>query len=325
MPKARKHQIALEATPYYHCTSRCVRRAFLCGFDALSGKSYEHRRDWIEERIHRLAALYCIEVCAYAVMSNHLHVVLHINQQKAEELSLLEVSHRWHQLFKGTPLTQRFARGDLLSPAEYDAVVNKLETWRQQLYSISWFMRSLNEPIARQANAEDKCTGSFWESRFTCQALLDDKALAACLAYVDLNPIRAKMADTPEQSDYTSVKSRITSATRDNTQPTTLFPFVGNPREPMPTGLPFELNDYLSLVDWTGRILRHDKRGAIDDALPNILQRLHFTPDEWKTLSRKFESKVSLLVGHPESVKRHAEAFGYRRTPSAPLASPVTT
>ncbi len=291
MPKARKYQIALEATPYYHCTSRCVRRAFLCGFDALSGKSYEHRRDWIEERIHRLAALYCIDVCAYAVMSNHLHVVLHINQQKEEELSLLEVSHRWHQLFKGTPLTQRFARGDLLSPAEYDAVVDKLETWRQQLYSISWFMRSLNEPIARQANAEDRCTGSFWESRFTCKAL----------------------------------KNRITSATRDNTQPTTLFPFVGNPREPMPTGLPFELNDYLSLVDWTGRILRHDKRGAIDNALPNILQRLHFTPDEWKTLSRKFESKVSLLVGHPESVKRHAEAFGYKRTPSAPLASPVTT
>ncbi len=303
MPKARKHQISLDATSYYHCTSRCVRRAFLCGVDRVSGKSYEHRRDWIEDRIHALANVFCINVCAYAVMSNHLHVVLHVDQELALSLSHLDICERWHSLFKGTELTKRFHKGDALTPAEYDAVIQKLELWREQLISISWFMRCLNEPIARQANFEDNCTGSFWEGRFTCQALLDEKALAACMAYVDLNPIRADIATTPETSDYTSVKHRIDTLRVSNKQPATLHPFVGNPRKNMPKGLPFNLDDYFALVDWTGRQVKPNKRGVIDDALPPILTRL------------KFDTQTRTLVGHPKSIAINASQFGYKRLP----------
>jgi hypothetical protein len=70
-------------------------------------------------------------------------------------------------------------------------------------------MKCLNQPIAKMANKEDNCTGHFWEARFKSQALLTEEALITCMAYVDLNPIRALMANTPETSEHTSIKERI--------------------------------------------------------------------------------------------------------------------
>ena len=320
MPKPRKMQVSLDATPYYHCTSRCVRRAFLCGFDTVTNKDYEHRRQWIEDRIHFLAEVFCVDVCAYAVMSNHLHLVLHINQHKASTLSDLEVSQRWHRLYKGTLLTQQFEQGKALTQAELEAVKARIEVWRAQLHDISWFMRALNEPIARMANAEDNCTGSFWESRFTSQALLDEKALAACMAYVDLNPVRAKMAATPEDSEYTSIRLRVAQAKNKKQQPTILYPFVGNPRQPMPEGLPFKLADYLELVDWTGRAIRANKRGAINTSLPPILSRLAIPTAEWLTLTTQFEQRVSTFAGSERAIRLAAEVLGYKKPPGVGLA-----
>jgi len=198
MPKPRKSLVSLEVTPYYHCVSRCVRRAFLCGEDKLTGKNFEHRRQWIEDRLLVLANIFAIDIAAYAVMSNHYHVVLHINREQALSWSELEVVEHWHRLFKGSLLSQHFYQGDVLNTAELNALSEQVCEWRDRLMSISWFMRCTNEPIAREANHEDEATGRFWEGRFKSQALLDEKALAACMAYVDLNPIRARMAESPE-------------------------------------------------------------------------------------------------------------------------------
>ena len=257
-----------------------------------------------------------MDVCAYAVMSNHYHVVLHVDRAQAEAWEEAEVIRRWRQLFSGHPLAQVFVEDRVLSKAEYDLVSSLVTEWRARLMDISWYMRCLNESIARQANQEDRCTGRFWEGRFKSQALLDEKALAACLAYVDLNPVRAAMADTPEASDYTSVQRRIRRALAHAKQPPELMPFVGNPRAEMPKGLPFRLSDYLDLVDWTGRQLREAKRGAIADNLPPILTRLQIDPKHWLYLSGQFESRFKGLVGAAHRLRAACEALGYRRTPN---------
>ena len=184
-------------------------------------------------------------------------------------------------------------------------------------------MKVLNENIARQANKEDECTGHFWESRYKSQALLDEKSVLSAMAYVDLNPIRAAMAPTPETSDHTSIKMRIdywkNKAAQnqpdqdENLQPKSLMPFAGNLRQPMPKGLIFNLIDYIELVDWTGRIIREDKRGAIDQTAPPILQRLDISTKHWIELTTKFEQRFKGIAGSAQSIKTLCAHFGLSR------------
>jgi len=118
MTRPRKTLICPDTTPYYHCVSRCVRRAFLCGRDNRTGQCFEHRRQWIEDKLLELPRIYALDVCAYAVMSNHYHVVLHLDSAQAGGWDLHEVVERWHQLCKGSALSQRFVRGETLDSAE---------------------------------------------------------------------------------------------------------------------------------------------------------------------------------------------------------------
>ncbi len=182
MPKLRKTLIAVESTPYYHCVARCVRRAFLCGVDSLTGQNYGHRRAWLEDRLLELPKVFAIDIAAYAIMSNHYHVILHINSDRAKCWSDHDVVERWHQLFNGTVLSQKYLKNeDELSKVEMLVFQETIDQWRLRLQDISWFMRILNEAVAREANTEDGCTGRFWEGRFKSQALLDEAALMACM------------------------------------------------------------------------------------------------------------------------------------------------
>ena len=167
-------------------------------------------------------------------------------------------------------------------------------------------MRCLNQPIARQANQEDECTGKFWESRFTSQALKSEEALLSCMAYVDLNPVRAGIAEQPETSSHTSIRERLKpefdlqQAICDQAGSGDLFDFRSSLKPLMPfenlegrdhqAGIPFNFKDYLALVDWTGRIIRSDKRGHIDEASPSILSRLQVTPEQWCINTTRFEA-----------------------------------
>jgi hypothetical protein len=159
MPKARKTIVCLEATPYYHCVSRCVRKAYLCGMDFTTKQNYEHRRAWVEEELLKQAKVFAIDIAAYAIMSNHYHVVLHINKHQADNWSLDEVIERWHSLYKGNALSQRYLTDPNFSDAELTKLSEFVELWRERLMDLGWFIGRLNEFIARQANYEDNCTG----------------------------------------------------------------------------------------------------------------------------------------------------------------------
>ena len=176
-----------------HCINRAVRRAMLCGVDHFSGKSYEHRRDWVKERLVYLAKFYGIDVLGYAIMGNHLHVILRNRPDVVATWSDDEVARRIWFLFP----KRKDAEKNPCDPTEFEinmlkADSKKLAEYRSRLSDISWLMRQLAEHVAIRANREDKCTGRFWEGRFKSQPLLDEAAIIACSAYVDLNPVRAK-------------------------------------------------------------------------------------------------------------------------------------
>ncbi len=305
MPRPRKRLVSLDDTPYYHCISRCVRRAFLCGVDRHSGKNFEHRRQWIVDRILLLSSVFTIDVCAYAVMSNHYHVVLHVDRERARELSPREFARRWLRLFSWPPGVQCWLKDGVLSAAEQRQVEQWLELAQRRLSDISWFMRCLNEPIARMANAEDRCTGRFWEGRFKSQALLDDAALLQCMTYVDLNPIRAGLAKTPEGSDFTSIQRRLQTPSEHG-----LMPFGADARELR--SIPSSTASYLELVDWSGRVVVAGKRGAIPSDTPPIMERLRFDPVKFARYLRTRPETLPNALGPISSLRRMAKSFGLK-------------
>ncbi|MET0052025.1 MAG: hypothetical protein ABW095_13225 [Candidatus Thiodiazotropha sp.] len=311
MTTARERLISLEDTPYYHCISRCVRRAWLCGDDPYTGKSFEHRRQWVLDRMRTLSGIFAIEICAYAIMSNHYHVVLHVSSDQANAWSDIEVAERWMRLYKGHLLVDRYLAGERMSNAERFAVSDLIETWRKRLFDISWFMRCMNEHLAQRANGEDKCRGRFWEGRFKSQALLDDAALLTCMSYVDLNPVRAGMSETPEDSDFTSIQERIlTWKTGSETSKTNLRVFVGSNDAKATSGIPFSLEDYLELVDWTGRSIRDDKKGAIPQSLMPIMQRLGVDPQSWLVSINQYNQHYFSVLGVLDKVREFARVQG---------------
>lgn len=324
MTKPRQQQVCLEATAFYHCVSRCVRRAFLCGRDDYSGRCFEHRRQWVVDRLKALAGIFAIDICAYAVMSNHYHVVLHVDKRRAQGWDDAEVMRRWTQMFSGPSLVQRYQAGEALCAAERDVVSTIVATWRARLFDVSWFMRCLNESLARAANEEDKCTGRFWEGRYKSQALLDEGALMTCMSYVDLNPIRAGMATTPEESEFTSIRERIeryhnadqlpTGDQPDGAEPAppALFPFIGNERADQPPGITFSFSDYLQLVDWTGRAVRDEKRGAIPSDIAPILARLGIAQDAWLDTVTHFGKRFHRAAGPLERIAGLCQQLGQR-------------
>lgn len=205
----RSEQFRHDEIAIVHCVQRCVRKAFLTGVDEESGKDYSHRREWIRRRLEALASVMCVDILSYAILSNHLHVILRNRPDVLGHLTDREVAIRWLRVFPGRRIEEQLAEPSEIDVQRLVTDSKRLSKIRNRLSDISWFMRALAEPIARIANQQDECTGRFWEGRFKAQRIVDDAGLLACAMYVDLNPVRAAMANSPEESVHTSIFDRI--------------------------------------------------------------------------------------------------------------------
>jgi REP element-mobilizing transposase RayT len=326
-----------------------VRRAFLCGDDRYTGQNYDHRKEWVRDRLIELSEIFTIEICGYAIMSNHLHLVVRNRPDLRVALSEREVAERWRCLYpkQFSPDAPDFVQEQALQALMADGV--RMATLRERLGSISWFMKCLSEPLARRANKEDGCKGHFWEGRFKCQALLDEAAVLACMSYVDLNPIRAKIAKTPEESDFTSVHDHIEARQAElhlrefrrkrKQQRKTSAPLTAKQKTYLTSErdrahvddwlcpledssaarrkgihglLGISLDEYLNLLDWTGRCIHRGKRGMIPPDLKPILERLKIDCDHWVETVLSFGHVFHRAVGHLRQMAEAARRAGRR-------------
>lgn len=309
MPIPRKALVSVDTTPSYHVVSRCVRRTFL--FGVVDNKDFSHRRDAIEKRLAELMQLFCIDILAYAIMSNHYHLVVRIRKQRALNLSFNDVITRWRALYSLPTLANRYANNEALSDAELAEAGRQIEERRARLYDLSWFMRCLNEPIARMANREDECTGRFWEGRFKSQALLDDRAELQAMAYVDLNPIRGTIANTLQDSDFTSIQTRLDK----NASPmkSLLMPFADSPCQSNSSDhIPYNLLEYIELVKWTGRQIRADKRGYMSTEIPPIFASLNINSDAWLHNCERLERTYCRVIGSAARLQEFCNKLNQR-------------
>lgn len=306
MTQARSHLIPIGSSGSYHCVQRCVRRAFLCGIDHYTGLSFEHRKAWLQERIALVGECFSVAIYAYAVMSNHLHLVLHVDPVATRSWSDNEVAQRWVRLFP-----PRIDSDQARSFKQIRLIANplRLALCRARLGCLSWLMKCLAEPIARQANAEDGCKGRFWEGRFKSQILCDDKAVLAAMAYVDLNPIRAGMTSSVLLSHHTSIQQRIQSAKNDSQiLQQALTPLHGT----LMACLPVRLSDYVELVEWTGKQVRADKRGAIPKHAPSVLRHLQLSEKRWTTQVKGIGSRYWRVVGDVDDLIERAKQLNQK-------------
>ena len=212
MPRApRAEQFDPKSVCIVHLVQRCVRRAYLAGADPVTGKNFEYRREWIRCRMERLASVFGADILTYAILSNHMHIVIRTRPDVVDDWSDAEVALRWLRVFPGRRIDEHLAEPTTNDVDTLAKITERIQEIRTRLSNPSWFMKALCEPIARLANKQDEATGHFWEGRFKAQAITDEAGLLACSMYVDLNPIRAAMAQTPEESLHTSAYDRIKS------------------------------------------------------------------------------------------------------------------
>ena len=311
MTIARSRLVDVAVSRWYHCISRCVRRARLLGegVDSSSGD----RKVWIERRLRELAEIFAVSVAGFSIMDNHLHLLVRLDAAVGDGWSAEEVVRRWFLLYPPRGADRKPLSGEALSTLGAQRLGDAawVAKTRERLKSLSWFMKCLKEPLSRLVNRAEKCTGAFFEGRFKSIMILDDEALLSVCAYIDLNPVAAGIAPTPEESLHTSIKERVEHVANQARVEDLAAAFRGSimgsrsasgleetlwlipiedrrnldsQREGMLSGL--TLGNYLMLVEHTGRLLREGK-ASISSELSDVLQRLGSTAEAWQARMTK--------------------------------------
>lgn len=263
MTTPRALLIDSQASGFYHLISRCVRQSWLCG--QIGTQNYEHRKAWLIERLELLGQVFAVDIYAYTIMSNHFHLVVHSDPLAPLSWTDHEVVTRWL-----TSCPPRDSKGEIDSRRHEIlrqrllADPEQLAQLREKLGSVSVFMKLLKQPIARRANLEDGCSGHFFEQRFYSGALLDDDAVIAAMAYVDLNPIRAKIASSLENSDNTSAQHRLRNSAAAIEE--YLAPVISG--LPEPSRVPISTADYFRRL----RAVTHGERNKVQGSVHGRFQ-----------------------------------------------------
>jgi hypothetical protein len=331
----------------YHCYNRIVRRSFLCGVDPHCGRDFSYRREWLYQRLRYLADYFAIDVMAYAILSNHFHVVLRNRPDLVASMSDREVVTAWLMI---CPKAGKKPDGTAIEPSDAEIRVeladpNRVRELRERLSNPSWLMRQLCQYMGIRCNAEDKMRGHFWEARFGMKRLLDEEAVLACLAYVDLNPIRASLADDLKTYQHVSIGERlrtlddgpidssswlapIETTGECDRQPVAVVnrmtreelgeQLEAQPRQPLGT-LPIPMDAYVRLLRWLAvqdRPELAEKLGVSQEdagARVPLPAHLGIEPSAFTDAVLNYSRRYSTAVGCPESLKREARRRGRRR------------
>jgi hypothetical protein len=285
------------------------------------------------ERLELLAANFVIDTCFFAVLANHLHLVLRTTPRLVKRMGTWEVARRWLRVFPG----RRVLDGKWVQPTEQQVQAlaedkEKIKQIRKRLASISWFMAALSEYIARRSNLEDDCTGRFFEGRFSCREVTDERALLVCGLYVDLNPVRAGEVRTATAAAHSSAALRLrgqqaTARGQSSGEfavdgwlaPLTLQPdHLGD--TPSSSGrrasdkglLPMSQDAYLRLLNWCGRQVDREQCDVMPEDLAPLVARMGVVPEELVATVRDFPRRFRRFAGTVAQFRQRAAEVGRR-------------
>ena len=336
--RRKRTQIANpQVSSILHITQRCVRQDFFLDDNLpLEGK-FGERRNAVLERLKTLASAFAIDILRFAIMSNHLHLTLRNLPELVATMSDEEVARRWLIICPGfceALADFRNSHPDRPTQEDIDKLAKdkkRIAELRSRLSSVSYFMWALSGYCAKLFNLMDGTKGHFWDNRYQVKVLLDDLSLLVNSFYIDLNPIRANAAQTPETSKYTSAHCQIESAQLGERIPDihpahlpdsflARLQILDDGSDKRLSDLPTRASDfgflnmslyeYFLALDIVGRIIREGKKGAIPAELPPIFERLNISWENAIELIVAYEQLFKCFVGNKKSLEKKAAELG---------------